>query len=75
MWPLEHENPAFEGVSLDYHKKNKIKPIHVLIVWCVAVVKGLSVHVCQFRIEGSGKEGPGTSFGQILKRKLPSQIT
>ena len=67
LWNME--NPSFKGVSLDHHKNKQIKLIHLLIVWRVAVVKGLSVHVCQFGIEGSGREGLCTSF-----RKLPSQI-
>ena len=55
-------------------KKKQIKPYQEFTVWCVSVGKGLSVHACRFGIEGSGRQGPGTSFGQIFKRKLPSKI-
>ena len=34
----------------------------------------LSVHVCRFGIEGSGRVWPGTSFGQIFKRKLHPKL-
>ena len=39
-----------------------------------SVAKTLSIHACPFCIEGSGRVGPGTSLGQIFKRKLPSKI-
>ena len=68
------KNPVFERVSLDHHEKKQIKPFQLFTVWCASVAKGLLVHACRFGIEGSGRVGPGTSFGQILKRKLPSKI-
>ena len=49
-------------------------PVHVLYT-SVSGAKGLSVHVCQFGIEGSVRVWPGTSFGHIFKRKLASKIT
>ena len=68
------KNPAFERESLDHHENKQIKPFQKSTVWCVSVAKGLSIHACRFGIEGSRRVGPGTSFGQILKRKLPSKI-
>ena len=68
------KNPAFERVSLDHHENKQIKPFQKFAVWCVSAAKGLSIHACQFGIEGSGRVGPGTSFGQIFKRKLPSKM-
>ena len=68
------ENPAFERVSLDHHENKQINPFQKFIVRCVSVAKGLSIDACRFGIEGSDRLGPGTSFGQIFKRKLPSKI-
>ena len=68
------KNPAFERESWDHHENKQIKPFQKFTVWCVSVAKGLSIHACRFGIEGSGRVGPGTSFGQIFKRKLPSKI-
>ena len=30
--------------------------------------------MCKFGMEGSGSVEPGTSFGQIFNKKLPSKI-
>ena len=68
------KNPAFERVSLDHHENKQINTFQKFTVWCVSVTKGLSIHACRFGIEGSGRVGPGTSFCQIFKRKLPSKI-
>ena len=68
------KNPAFERESLDHHENKQIKLFQEFTVWCVSVAKGLSIHACRFGIEGSGRVRPGTSFGQIFKRKLPSKI-
>ena len=68
------KNPAFERESLDHHENKQIKPFQKFTVWCVSVAKGLSIHACRFGMEGSGRVGPGTSFGQIFKRKVPSKI-
>ena len=66
------KNAAFERGSLDHLQRKKENSVIHCIVCSVA--KGLSVHACQFSIDGSGRVGPGTSFGQILRRKLPSKI-
>ena len=68
------KNPAFERESLDHHENKQIKHFQKFTVWCVSVAKGLSIHASRFGVEGSGRVGPGTSFGQIFKRKLPSKI-
>ena len=67
------KNPAFERESLDHHENKQIKPFQKFTVWCVSVAKGLSIHACRFGIEGSGRVGPGTGFGQICKRKITIQ--
>ena len=69
------KNPAFERVSLENHKNKQTKPFQLFIAWYVSDAKGLSVHVCRFGIEGSVRVWPGTSFGQIFKKKLASKIT
>ena len=68
------KKPTFERESLNHHENKQINPFQKFTVWCVSVAKGLSILACRFGIEGSGRVGPGTSLGQIFKRKLPSKI-
>ena len=68
----DHEESCF--FSLDHYENKQINPFQKLTVWCVSVAKCLLIHSCRFGIEGSGRVGPSTSFGQIFKRKLPSKI-
>ena len=60
------KNLAFERVSFDYHENKQINPFQKFTVCCVFVAKGLSIHACRFGIEGRGRVGSGTSFGQIF---------
>ena len=56
------KNPPFERVSLENHKNKQTKPFQQLNACCVSDTKGLSVHVCQFGIEGFVRVWPGTCF-------------
>ena len=67
------KNPAFERLSLDHHENRQINSFQQFTVWCVFVAKGLSIHACRFGIEGPGRVGSGTSFGQSFSEKTTIQ--
>ena len=76
LGPPDHEKSClWKGkFGPPWKQTNKaLSVIHCMVCFCIA--KGLSVHACRFGVEGSGRLGPGTSFGQIFKRKLPSKLS